>query len=71
MSVGSPGPQFPLLGPVGAAPLEVGQPRPRVRQEVDGGDLEVRLLSLKHQTGGIILLGQLLYLEQNQISRGN
>ena len=71
MSVGSPGPQLPLLGPVGAAPLEVSQPRPRVRQEVEGGDLEVGLLSLEQQTWAIILLGQIVYLQENQISRGN
>ena len=46
MCVGSPGLHLPLLAAVGAAPLHVGQPGPRVRQEVEGGDLVVRLLSL-------------------------
>ena len=50
MCVGSPGLHLPLLAAVGAAPLHVGQPGPRVRQEVEGGDLVVRLLRLEQET---------------------
>ena len=50
MSVGSPGLHLPLLRPEGAGPLHVGQPRPRVREEIEGRYLVIRLLRLKQET---------------------
>ena len=53
MGVGSPGLHLPLLRPEGAGPLHVRQAGPRVRQEIESGNLIIWLLRLEQETGAI------------------